>query len=122
MLSSSHVMRYMQEWRCLHRYSQQGWEALNALVKSYFSQRTNRGGFSAIGAKKSKLLAIARWMQRRMMWYSGHGDLLLAADNKDDSEYDDGSGGKTSDNELDDMFQSEYSEDYSEEDSDDNES
>jgi hypothetical protein len=28
MLSSSHVMRYMQEWRCLHRYSQQGWEAL----------------------------------------------------------------------------------------------
>jgi hypothetical protein len=123
MLSSSHVMRYMQEWRCLHRYSQQGWEALNALVKSYFFRRTNRGGYSAIGAKKSKLLAIARWMQRRMMWYSGHGDLLLAADNKDDSEYDDGSGGMTSDDELDDdMFQSEYSEDYSEQDSDDNES
>jgi hypothetical protein len=123
MLSSSHVMRYMQEWRCLHRYSQQGWEALNALVKSYFFRRTNRGGFSAIGAKKSKLLAIARWMQRRMMWYSGHGDLLLAADNKDDSEYDDSSGGMTSDDELDDdMFESEYSEDYSEQDSDDNES
>ena len=32
MLSSSHVMRYMQEWKCLHRFSQQGREALNALI------------------------------------------------------------------------------------------
>jgi hypothetical protein len=44
MLSSSHVMRYMQEWKSLHRFSQQGWEALNALIKSYFFRRTNRGG------------------------------------------------------------------------------
>ena len=30
MLSSLHVMRYMQEWKCLNRFSQQGWEVLNA--------------------------------------------------------------------------------------------
>ena len=36
MLSSSHVMRYMVEWKCLHRFSQQGWEALNALIKMFF--------------------------------------------------------------------------------------
>ncbi|KAI2505580.1 hypothetical protein MHU86_8822 [Fragilaria crotonensis] len=77
MLSSSHVMRYMQEWRCLHRYSQQGWEALNALIKSYFFRRTNRGGLTKNMAKKTKLLGIARWLQRRMMWYSGHGDALF---------------------------------------------
>ena len=55
MLSSSHVMRYMQEWKCLHRFSQQGWEALNALIKSYFFRRTNRGGLSKNSTKKTKL-------------------------------------------------------------------
>jgi hypothetical protein len=89
MLSASHVMRYMQEWKCLYRYSQQGWEALNALIKSYFFRRTNRGGLSKNSAKKSKLLGIARWLQRRMMWYSGHGDALLIDNEMDDSEYDD---------------------------------
>ena len=44
MLSSSHIMRYMHEWRRQYRYSQQGWEALNALMKAYFFRRTNRGG------------------------------------------------------------------------------
>jgi hypothetical protein len=32
MLSSGHVMQYMKEWKCLNCYSQQGWEALNALI------------------------------------------------------------------------------------------
>lgn len=77
MLSSSHVMKYMQEWKCLHRFSQQGWEALNALIKSYFFRRTNRGGLSRYGTKKSKLIGIARWLQRRIMWYSGQGDALF---------------------------------------------
>ena len=84
MLSSSHVMRYMQEWKCLHRYSQQGWEALNALIKAYFFRRTNRGGLAKNAAKKSKLLGIARWLQRRMMWYSGHGDALFVVENHED--------------------------------------
>ena len=83
MLSSSHVMRYMEEWRCLHRFSQQGWEALNALIKSYFFRRTNRGGLSKNSTKKSKLLGIARWLQRRIMWYSSQGDALFL--NEDDS-------------------------------------
>ena len=87
MLSSSHVMRYMQEWKCLHRFSQQGWEALNALIKAYFFRRTNRGGLSKNSSKKSKLLGIARWLQRRIMWYSGHGDSLFTSDS-DDSSYE----------------------------------
>ncbi|KAI2494593.1 hypothetical protein MHU86_19918 [Fragilaria crotonensis] len=95
MLSSSHVMRYMQEWKCLHRFSQQGWEALNALIKAYFFRRTNRGGLSKNATKKSKLLGIARWLQRRIMWYSGNGDTLFTAedeevlDDEDDSSYND---------------------------------
>jgi len=45
--------------------------------------------------KKTKLLGIARWLQRRMMWCSGHGDALFALetpnchqdDNNSDSSY-----------------------------------
>lgn len=99
LLSSSHIMRYMIEWKCLYRYSQQGWEALNALIKAYFFRRTNRGGFAGKNQKKSKLLGIARWLQRRIMWYSGHGDALFHAEaqfpidssatSDSDNEYDD---------------------------------
>lgn len=93
MLSSSHVMKYMHQWRCLHRFSQQGWEALNAMIKSYFFRRTNRGGLSKNAKHKSKLLGIARWLQRRLMWYSGSGDALFSSDeendDEDDSSYDD---------------------------------
>ena len=75
----------------LVQVSLQGWKALNALIKSYFFCRSNRGGFTATAAKKSKLLGIARWLQQRMMWYSGHGDALFdyncADDNDDDSLY-----------------------------------
>ena len=97
MLSSSHIMRYMQEWRCLHRYSQQGWEALNALLKAYFFRRTNRGGLAKNSARKSKLLGIARWLQRRMMWYSGNGDALFNTNYDEDAENVGEDGGSISD-------------------------
>ncbi len=101
MLLSSHVMRYMQEWKCLHRFSQQGWEALNALIKAYFFRRTNRGGLSKNATKKSKLLGIARWLQRRIMWYSGNGDSLFSTDeDDDDSSYDDNDNSESSSSDL----------------------
>ena len=86
MLSSSHVMRYMQEWKCLHRFSQQGWEAVNALKKAYFFRQTNRGGLARNSARKSKLLGIARWLQRRMMRLCGHGDALFTTQENDNDE------------------------------------
>jgi ferredoxin-thioredoxin reductase catalytic subunit len=104
MLSSSHVMRYMQEWKCLNRFSQQGWEALNALIKSYFFRRTNRGGLSKNAKTKSKLLGIARWLQRRIMWYSGKGDALFSDENDedDDSSYESNDDDCATDSDLDD--------------------
>ena len=92
-------MCYMIEWKCLSQYSQQGWEALNALIKVYFFQCTNRGGLAGKNRKKLKLPGIARWLQRRIMWYSGHGDALFHAEAQfpidssatfdSDNEYDD---------------------------------
>jgi hypothetical protein len=109
MLSSSHIMQYMQEWKRLHRFSQQGWEALNAIIKAYFFRRTNRAGLSNNSTKKTKLLGIARWLQRRIMWYSGNGDLLF--DNEDDdSAYENSNDDDASSTDLDKTFEleSEY--------------
>lgn len=74
LLSSSHIAHYMQKWRCLHRYSQQGWEAMNALYRSYFFKRTNRAGGRSSG---NYLRPIARWLQRRIMWILGEGEAIF---------------------------------------------
>ena len=66
MLGSGHVKRYMQEWGNLNKYSQQGWESLNALIKSFFFRRTNRGGSNR--GDRSKLVPIGKLLQRRLMW------------------------------------------------------
>jgi hypothetical protein len=72
MLGSGHVSDYLVHWRNLYAHSQQGWEAFNALVKTYYFRRTNRGGAGNKGTgQRSKLKGLARWMQRRMVWFSG---------------------------------------------------
>ena len=44
MVIADHVHDCMVEWRNLSRYSEQGWEALNSLIKCFFFRRTNKGG------------------------------------------------------------------------------
>lgn len=67
LLSSGHLTEYVYQWGNLYEHSQQGWEAFNALIKSFFFRRTPRGG----GRKKSRLKPMARWLQRRMLWLCG---------------------------------------------------
>jgi hypothetical protein len=64
MFTSGHFMWFMEEYWNLHQLSQQGYEIMNALVTSFFFRRTQRGGFTATNNPKSKLLPIARWLQR----------------------------------------------------------
>ena len=66
MLVSGHISEYLFKWRNLWVHSQQGWEALNSLIKTFFLRRTGRG--SAGKGEKSRLRPIARWFQRRMIW------------------------------------------------------
>jgi hypothetical protein len=71
MLASGHIAEYMRHWKNLYRHSQQGWEAFNSHFKSYFFRRTGRGGAGNKGlGVKSRLIPIARWLQRRMVWMS----------------------------------------------------
>ena len=71
MIGSGHMLEYMRKWGNLHKYSQQGWEALNALIKLFFFRRSNKGGKNSGGTithLKSKLVPIGRLIQRRMLW------------------------------------------------------
>jgi hypothetical protein len=77
LMSSGHIAEYLVKHRNLYRHSQQGWEAFNALLKSFFFRRTGRGG--GRGGAKSKLKPLARWLQRRVLWLCGLTQEELAA-------------------------------------------
>lgn len=71
-VSSGHLAFYMKTWKNLYKYSQQGWEAYNSLLKSVYFRRTQRGGH---GGKKdepnSRVTPLGRWLQRKLFFLSG---------------------------------------------------
>ena len=99
MVGSGHMYEYMKRWGNLTKYSQQGWEALNALIKLFFFRRSNKGGKNSAGqaGSKSKLIPIAKLLQRRFFWicnlvpqelWNGMLDLDVSSSNTDESEDD----------------------------------
>ena len=78
MIVAGHILEYMKEWRNLYRYSQQGWESLNLLIKRFFFLRTNKGGGK--NTSRSRLIPIARLFQRRLLWLSGLAEKFLNAE------------------------------------------
>ena len=71
MIGVGHMLAYMRLYGNLNKYSQQGWEALNALIRLFFFRRTNKGGKNSgdnMTNMKSKLVPIGRLIQRRMLW------------------------------------------------------
>jgi len=73
MLGAGHIGEYLLHHRNLYKHSQQGWEAFNALLKTFFFWRTGRGGAGNRGTGiKSKIIPIARWLSRRVLWLMGY--------------------------------------------------
>ena len=68
MIGSGHIADYLYRWKNLYRFSQQGWEALNSLIKTFFFRRTSHGGGVRGKSKKSRLIPIGRWLQRRIVF------------------------------------------------------
>ena len=73
MIGAGHVAEYAYHWRNLYRHSQQGWEAFNSMLKTFFHRRTNRGGRSGHNNEyaRSRLRDIGRWLLRRTLWLCG---------------------------------------------------
>jgi hypothetical protein len=69
MLSSRHIAWFMESVGPLNNYSNQGFEALNRLMKRYLNTRTNKGGGRS--KCKSKLRPIAYLFLRRLIWTFG---------------------------------------------------
>jgi hypothetical protein len=59
MIGSGHIAEYLYKWKNLFRFSQQGWEAMNSLIKTFFFRRTSHGGGVRDSSKKSRLIPIA---------------------------------------------------------------
>ena len=96
MLGSGHVSEYMQHWGNLFQHSQQGWEAFNSLLKTFYFWRTQRGGYSR-STTKSRLKPLARWLQRRMVWMEGttYSEMLDHARSESIVDHDDQHGDNT---------------------------
>jgi hypothetical protein len=72
MVGAGHLSFYLREWGNLFRYSQQGWESMNSLIKTFFYRRTQRGGHGGNqNERNSKMSPIARWLQRKLYFLSG---------------------------------------------------
>jgi len=67
MLSAGHIFWFMNKVGCLHKYSNQGWEALNRLVENCLDWRTNMGDGCDI--TKSKLKPLALLFLRWLFWF-----------------------------------------------------
>jgi hypothetical protein len=72
MLGAGHIRYYLKFWRNLNRFSNQGWEAYNQMVASFWHHRTTKGGSKY--NNRSRILPIARWLLRMMMWKTGEAD------------------------------------------------
>ena len=61
MLASGHIKYYMEKWRNLYRYEQQGWEAMNAMIKYFCKCQTFRGNLRGKkGGKQTTLLLLTK--------------------------------------------------------------
>jgi hypothetical protein len=73
MVGAGHFKHYLIKYCNLYWFSQQGWEAYNHLIKSFFYHRTQHGGLKGHGSdlKASKMEPIAKWIVHNLFWWQG---------------------------------------------------
>jgi hypothetical protein len=57
-IGSGHLTFFAKKYKNLYRFSQQGWESLNQLLKHYYFNNTNRGGSAGNGGKGKDCTAM----------------------------------------------------------------
>lgn len=81
MLGSGHVRYYMEIHKNLYKYSQQGWESLNAKYKQVFFNHTQRGGHSGSATEeteRSYIESIMKAFQRELLWITGDAEYYFS--------------------------------------------
>ena len=72
LIGAGHLLYYLKLYGNLYPFSQQGWEALNKLIKSQYHCKSNHGG--CLGNNNSamirgrQLLSTANLLTRRFCW------------------------------------------------------
>ena len=74
MIGSGHFTYFLRKHKNLSRFSQQGWESINHLIKKYFFNHMQQGGhnscISETDRSSSRSMAVGKWIQRRLFWLS----------------------------------------------------
>ncbi len=86
MLGAGHIRYFLRKWGNLYKLQNQGWEQYNARVAAFWHHRTTKGGSKT---DRSKILPIARWLLRLMLWKTGEGEHYFThIKNNPDYDYD----------------------------------
>jgi hypothetical protein len=75
LLYAGHYSYFLLKYGNLYRYSQQGWENVNSVLKRSFHNNTQKGGGRAGGS--SKLTPVFMRISRGMLWRYGYLDGLF---------------------------------------------
>ncbi len=81
LIGAGHITYYLRKHRNLNKFCQQGWEALNQLLKQFYFNNTNHGG--SLGNSNGDMIKgehckpLIRLCQRRTMWLLGLGDTFF---------------------------------------------
>jgi hypothetical protein len=85
-IGSGHLSYFGKKYGNLYRFSQQGWEGMNKLLKHFYFNNTNHGGSYGNGGKTAEgtygcstvsgdhCRPLMRMLQRSIMWTLGLGD------------------------------------------------
>jgi hypothetical protein len=80
-IGSGHLIFFAKKYRNLYRFSQQGWESLNQLLKHYYFNNTNHGGSVGNGGKSNGSILsgdhcrpLLKLCKRSLMGKLGFGD------------------------------------------------
>jgi len=95
MLGAGHIRFFLRKWGSLYRLQNQGWEQYNGRVAAFWHHRTSKGGSKY---DKSKILPIAKWLLRLMLWKTGEGENYFINVKEDQRfSYEDGSSSDSDD-------------------------
>jgi hypothetical protein len=69
LLIGGHIVEYMERWRSLYQFSNQGWEQQNASINYLYNHRTPSGRFfGKKGGRSSKFKPIGLWLLHLLYW------------------------------------------------------